>query len=112
MNASAPSRKPVPRTRKNILQRAVGWLAAHAPYLKCHTPDVKYGLAESCAEDDPADCPRWPLARTRSPGSPTPPANCATSPKTNAELTYRNRQHRNRQHRNRLTAGFAVHWLA
>ena len=59
MNASASHRPAVNRTRRNILQRAVGWLAVHAPYLKCHTPDVKYGLAETCAEDDGEACPRY-----------------------------------------------------
>lgn len=59
MNSKASQRKPIPRTRKNILQRAVGWLAVHAPYLKCKTPGVKYGVAETCAEDDPETCPQY-----------------------------------------------------
>eukprot|EP00658_Telonema_sp_P-2_P021053 TRINITY_DN18357_c0_g1_i2.p1 TRINITY_DN18357_c0_g1~~TRINITY_DN18357_c0_g1_i2.p1 ORF type:complete len:305 (+),score=63.09 TRINITY_DN18357_c0_g1_i2:159-1073(+) len=53
------TRHSVPRTRRNILQRAVGWLATHAPYLGCHTPKVKYGVIETCAEDDPAECPEY-----------------------------------------------------
>ena len=60
MNGSTAAHRPaLNRTRRNILQRAVGWLATHAPYLKCHTPGVKYGLAEACAADDEASCPRY-----------------------------------------------------
>jgi hypothetical protein len=59
LNSSANHRIPINRTRRNILQRAVGWLAIHAPYLKCHTPDVKYGVAETCAADDPLSCPMF-----------------------------------------------------
>lgn len=48
----------VPRTRRNILQRAIGWLATHAPYFGCHVSKFKYDGLEMCAADDPVECPQ------------------------------------------------------
>ena len=51
---------PQPRTRRNILQRAIGWVALHAPYHgQCGTSNYRGSTPETCAEDDPVECPQW-----------------------------------------------------
>lgn len=56
---AATKTKAIPRTRKNILQRAIGWLATHAPYFGCKIPRLKHDGIETCGEDDPASCPAY-----------------------------------------------------
>ena len=52
-------RAVVPRTRRNILERAIGWLAVHTPYMGCGTPSTDHSAIETCATDDPAECPQY-----------------------------------------------------
>lgn len=52
------------RTRRNILQRAVGWLAVHAPYFGCKIPMFKHDGLEMCASDDNAKCPQYAYTLT------------------------------------------------
>jgi len=55
-----PLHRPiVNRTRRNILERGIAWLAMHSPYLGCGTPSVSYTLTEGCASDDPPHCPQY-----------------------------------------------------
>ena len=44
------------RTRRNILERAVGWLAVHVPYGGCH---VGNSFLETCGTDDGPQCPEY-----------------------------------------------------
>lgn len=50
--------KSIPRSRKNILQRAIGWLATHSPYIGCQVPKLKHDGIETCAADDDEKCPQ------------------------------------------------------
>jgi len=50
--------KAVPRTRRNILQRAIGWLATHAPYFGCRIAKLRFDGVEMCAADDGQLCPQ------------------------------------------------------
>ena len=53
-------RPAINRTRRNILQRAIGWLAFHVPYGgQCHSSTFKWTVPETCAEDDNPSCPQY-----------------------------------------------------
>jgi hypothetical protein len=56
---SSTSREAIPRTRRNILERAVGWLAMNTPYSGCGTPNLDSDGVETCARDDDANCPQY-----------------------------------------------------
>jgi len=53
------ARPAISRTRENILQRAIGWLAVHTPYLSCGTPKTRFTAIETCAQGDPEECPQY-----------------------------------------------------
>ena len=58
--AVGENRPAINRTRRNILQRAIGWLAFHVPYGgQCHSSTFKWTVPETCAEDDNPSCPQY-----------------------------------------------------
>ena len=52
-------RTPQNRTRRSILQRAIGWIAMNAPYQGCGTPAYQHTIIETCAEDETTNCPNY-----------------------------------------------------